>query len=282
MESNIITANRANYGGGGIFTYYDGITMIDNFISENWSLYAGGGVYIKWGSGTWIERCLIVSNSSQNGAGIYIGSHSGAELINCTISQNTAEVWGGGLYSTTFSAPEVHNSIIWGNTGQEHANVFISYSDTISIHYSDIAGGWEGVGNIDGDPLFSDPNNGDFNLTWNNYPFEDSTKSPCIDAGNPEQEYNDPDGTRCDMGALYFSRIMQPIEDLTIDISVENVILKWMGVPGASVYNIYCGDSPYMQIGSLPDTTIFPPDTSIIFPDAALELRKFYIITAEY
>ena len=30
-----------------------------------------------------------------------------------------------------------------------------------------------------------------------------AASSPCIDAGDPDVAYNDPDGTRCDMGALY-------------------------------------------------------------------------------
>ena len=33
------------------------------------------------------------------------------------------------------------------------------------------------------------------------------SSSPCIDAGNPEPEFNDPDGTRNDMGAHYFPQL---------------------------------------------------------------------------
>ncbi|MCK4311361.1 MAG: hypothetical protein KAW88_01350 [Candidatus Cloacimonetes bacterium] len=49
-----------------------------------------------------------------------------------------------------------------------------------------------GEGNIDADPLFVDPDNGDYHL---------QTGFPCIDAGNPDPQYNDPDATRNDMGA---------------------------------------------------------------------------------
>jgi len=42
------------------------------------------------------------------------------------------------------------------------------------ITYSDVAGSWLGEGNIDADPLFLDPENGDFHLTLG---------SPCIDTG---------------------------------------------------------------------------------------------------
>ena len=57
-------------------------------------------------------------------------------------------------------------------------------------------GGWTGSGNIDADPLFVDPVNGDFHL---------QAGSPCIDTGDPSSPL-DPDGTRADMGAYYFDQ----------------------------------------------------------------------------
>jgi len=42
-----------------------------------------------------------------------------------------------------------------------------------------------------------------YHLSWANYPISDSTKSPCIDAGDPSSPL-DPDGTIADMGAYYF------------------------------------------------------------------------------
>ena len=62
------------------------------------------------------------------------------------------------------------NSIIWDNSPQ---SIYTSYGTPL-ITYSDIEGGWEGEGNIDTDPLFTGPDNGDYTLQLN---------SPCIDAG---------------------------------------------------------------------------------------------------
>jgi len=79
------------------------------------------------------------------------------------------------------------------------------YSGSVTATYSDIQGGWYGTGNIDADPLFADPANGDFHLSWANFPIPDDTKSPCIDAGDPNSPF-DPDGTIADMGAFYFNQ----------------------------------------------------------------------------
>ncbi len=51
-------------------------------------------------------------------------------------------------------------------------------------------------GNISSDPLFIDPEHEDYHLQQG---------SPCINAGHPDPSFNDPDGSRADMGALYYA-----------------------------------------------------------------------------
>lgn len=60
------------------------------------------------------------------------------------------------------------------------------------VEYSNLSGYFSGEGNINENPLFVDPENGDFHL---------QIGSPCIDTGSPSPQYNDPDGSRNDMGA---------------------------------------------------------------------------------
>ena len=55
-----------------------------------------------------------------------------------------------------------------------------------------------GTGVITQDPIFETVGDNDYCLTWNS-----DEKSPCIDTGDPDPQYNDPDGTRNDMGAYY-------------------------------------------------------------------------------
>ena len=72
------------------------------------------------------------------------------------------------------SHPTLTNSIIWSNSPE---SIYLeSYFEPSSplITYSDIEDGWDGEGNIDADPLFTNPENGDYTLMEN---------SPCIDAG---------------------------------------------------------------------------------------------------
>jgi len=125
------------------------------------------------------------------------------------------------------------NCILWNNSPQEVYFRVYGGPNTITISYSDIQGGLDGIvtnnngtvnwseGNIDADPLFVDPENGNYHLSWTNFPIPDSTMSPCIDAGDPDPQYNDPDGTRNDMGAYYFDQSVEVNDETNPFIETE-------------------------------------------------------------
>jgi len=106
--------------------------------------------------------------------------------------------------------PIITNSIIYYN-GSDYNGVQIE-SNFATVTYSDVQGNWPGEGNIDVDPLFADPANGDYHLKsqagrWDPASqrwVQDDVTSPCIDKGDPNSSIGDepqPNGGRINMGA---------------------------------------------------------------------------------
>jgi hypothetical protein len=204
----------------------------------------------------------MAGNESDYGGGMYIETSAGIEIINCTIADNIARQWAGGFYTATFSFPELVNTIIRDNQALNYQNLFCSGDDSIYISFSDIEGGWEGEGNIDADPLFTDPINWNYQLSWANWPLSDSTKSPCIDTGSPETAL-DPDSTRADMGAFYFDQSLEAIQNLTIQIEGNGVRLTWETIPGALEYRLFTSDCPSPNSNWQYICAIVAPDTTV-------------------
>ncbi len=210
LMNTIVSNNFAGEEAGGIYCYDSNVSLDSVLISDNHAGDGGGGGVLYHQSNLNLVNVLISGNSASSGGGIYC-SNSNSSLENVTFSNNSAEYYnGGGIYYHDGSMNLV-NCILWNDSPEE---IYI-YSSFVTATYSDIQGGWTGIGNIDADPLFADPVNGDFHLTWANFPIPDSTKSPCIDTGDPNSPL-DPDSTRADMGAFYFDQNQQGVEDKSI------------------------------------------------------------------
>ena len=169
-----------------------------------------------------IRNCMIVDNVNM-GYVIQVVYpciyHCHGSLKNCTIVGNycssTIEVgWDGG--QTT-----IENCIIYGNYADNQ--VFAPMGATVDILYSNIQGGWPGIGNIDADPCFVSPGYWDVNGTpadtnddfWIDGDYRLLPQSLCINTGDPNYILdpncpNDLDGNprivdgRIDMGAYEF------------------------------------------------------------------------------
>ncbi|MEJ2052750.1 MAG: T9SS type A sorting domain-containing protein [Calditrichaceae bacterium] len=147
-----------------------------------------------------LRNTLITGNSSGN----YTISvnNSSPSFINSIISCNKSDTKDGPAGALNVSATDSHlsfiNSILAPN--ETHSGpVLVSESSTgyLTFSYSNVDTNdisWAnakrnmnglnwGVGNITTDPLFTNAVENDFTL---------KTGSPCIDAGNPSQEYSDP------------------------------------------------------------------------------------------
>ena len=97
-----------------------------------------------------------------------------------------------------YSNCTITNSIIWNNDDVE---LYIDDNSSVNATYSNIQGGYIGMGNIDTDPIFVDAANGDYHLQESSLCIGagDSTYISSTDIeGNPRPN---PAGSITDMGA---------------------------------------------------------------------------------
>ncbi|MBN1301614.1 MAG: right-handed parallel beta-helix repeat-containing protein [Melioribacteraceae bacterium] len=149
--------------------------------------HAGFGLFITNAEGTGIQNNIIV-DISNSGTGINIVSSSSTSIINNTIATS-----GKGIEEFNSTSVVLNNIVINNNNFgvQLSPQTFYDYNNIWNNenNYNEIE---PGANDISSDPIFSDASAEDFRL---------SPYSPCINAGNPGEEYNDKDGTRNDIGA---------------------------------------------------------------------------------
>lgn len=182
---------------------------------------SGGGVYSLDNTGGPPEftNCLFSGNtaSSQGGAlyqtGVGITFNPNPPILtNCTLANNSAITGAGGVMSKTGHASISNDAILdscilWGNdrNGVVDEDAQVSLAGAAEVIKYTCIDGWTGAlggpGNIGDNPLFIDDDGFDdvFGTEDDNYRL--LLNSPCIDTGNPGAGYEDPDGSRNDMGA---------------------------------------------------------------------------------
>lgn len=131
---------------------------------------------------------------TSHGPDIWQGN-SPATLINCTIVGSAF----GAIFDYSTEAPTIQNCIITDNL----YGIYRYQSDLPDpiVDYNNVWGNSQGsyIGepfppgdsSISVDPVFQAG-------------YVLSVSSPCIDAGDPDPAYDDPDGSRNDMGAMHF------------------------------------------------------------------------------
>jgi len=183
ISRNTIRGNSAggdhNGGGGGIAVHFASPVIAWNTIEANFTHVSGGAIAINcYGNEIpVITNCLIINNSAnQWGGGVYCRSIPILSISHTTLVGNICGD-GAGIYLKMGTPASVTNSIIREN------DIVLYTGATIDISYSNVQFGWEGIGNIDADPLFVAGEHGGYYLSQ--VDAGDPADSPCLDAGDP-------------------------------------------------------------------------------------------------
>jgi len=208
-----------------IITNLPEINLVTFNNGENWestlegfTLKSGNiGVLCENSSPT-IQRNLFINQNVERWGAISLGGNgyattgeSPAIIENNTIIGCT----NGGISTFSTIPPTIKNNIIAFNNhygihreGRDTvAQPNLSYNNIFgnSVSYQEIAD--PGIGTISENPLF-----------FSNYYLGEN--SPCINAGDPDPKYNDPDSSRNDMGALHYINI-PPHDPTTINVPAD-------------------------------------------------------------
>lgn len=169
-------------GNGGALEIETNTSVIFNSaFYDNWGTGSGGAIRLIQASPT-IANVTFSGNRAVCGGAIGALYFSSPIIAGSTFNANEdtcnycATRCGGAIDAEYFSKPKILNSILWGNSGDElHAGGSGFGRGSFTVKFSDVRGGFPGIGNIDVDPLFVAPANNDLRL---------QSGSPCINAGD--------------------------------------------------------------------------------------------------
>ena len=122
LTGNILTGNRADFGGG-INVTGGTATISNNTLTGNRADFYGGGIYVDGGTAT-ISNNTLTGNRADFGGGIRVGGVT-ATISNNTLTGNRAD-FGGGIYVDSGTATISNNTITENR---------ISGSDGAAIYY---------------------------------------------------------------------------------------------------------------------------------------------------
>lgn len=179
-------ANTAVFGGA-IAMVQAAPVLANCKLTGNEALLFGGALYNEEGAVV-LTNSLIVGNSA--GLAAVLGSSAlynvgGSVILNdCTVADNVAPegmaitslVWG----SSALGQFTATNSILH-NGGAE---IFSTDPRAVVVAYSDVQGGWSGIGNLDADPHFVNPGRWSIEGDWIDGDYRLMSDSPCIDEGD--------------------------------------------------------------------------------------------------
>jgi len=171
LEGCTFEDNATDLNAGALLAQHGTVVFNDCSFVGNTSADVGS-VALAENQSVEIGGCLFAGNSSPlPGAALGTEKNEQISLSRCTFSGNISD-GDGSTIEIQDEHLELTDSILW-----DECSPAISMQDgaTAEVTYSDVRGGWAGEGNIDADPLFVDPDGGDYCL---------QAESPCIGAAS--------------------------------------------------------------------------------------------------
>jgi predicted outer membrane repeat protein len=225
-----ISENSSEAEGGGIYMSSSDPSMDLVTVQNNTATDLGGGIYFG-NSGPTLSRVVVEYNEAKDGGGLYLAALSSPDLVNTVVGNNTASNEGGGIYLNNAQTDLVNvtvaedsagtnggsmfmkggtvktrNSILWSKGPQEVWFSSGGASSMITIYYTDVAGGLEGIEtNSNGTVDWGEGNINEGPHVGGNYCLESPQwavgtwywGSPAIDKGDPSSQYNDEENLWC-------------------------------------------------------------------------------------
>jgi hypothetical protein len=190
---------------------------------------AGMGVNSHLGSPI-IRNNLILNNTPTEGAALFYYGEPWDD-VHPQIINNTVAFNDGIGIAINYSSPVPMSPLVSGNISSNNTGYGMSIYGEFPVEYNDVWG--NGYANYQGyfsdaepppldislDPLFI--GNIPFNFHLQSIGEGFSVNSPCINAGDPNPSFNDPDGSRNDLGVCGGPYAMQatPLADPLLDVA---------------------------------------------------------------
>lgn len=166
---------------------YDGGSSVSFYILENRFMGGGDNVITSYET----SSIVCVGNLI---AGSWAGAAIAALGADCVVRNNTVVDGDHGIAAYGPNSLVLNNIVVGIQVyaiNNPHPTSTVDYND----FWNNGTNGSPGVHGVSTDPQFVSTENHDYRLL---------RSSPCINSGDPDPLYNDPDGSRNDIGAYYY------------------------------------------------------------------------------
>ena len=250
VDGGLVEYNSASFGGGGIDVKNSNGTIRNVWVRRNTALFAGG-ISVSNTTGCVVEKCRVEWNSATFGGGVFVSgnvtvahnlivgnaassvcgglgvsSATGGFVAGNTVDRNSVGSGAGGINLASAAVP-VFNNVVTNSTGagiscSGTAPTLLDYNNVFNASAGLYSGCAPGLSSFSADPLYIDTMMVDYRL---------GVHSPCIDRGRIGASYDDPDGSRGDMGRYGSHAFVmdQPakVTGASVGGSEPNRVLSW-------------------------------------------------------